>query len=112
MPTPTARLRAWTTSKWQSIDDITARIDRGEIDQALGSLVYTSHDMSDAEGWTEVGTAEVCVTFFPRAEVVAKEIDSLKQQLQKTRAENHLRENAILDRISKLQAITYVPEAA
>jgi hypothetical protein len=35
----------------------------------------------------------------------------LKQQLEKVRADNHMRENAILDRISKLQAIEYVEEA-
>lgn len=65
--------------------------------------------MSDMDDWVEVGTAEVTVTFYPRETTLAKELDGLNSQLQKVRAENHMRENAILDRISKLQAITYEP---
>jgi hypothetical protein len=47
------------------------------------------------------------VTFYPRETVVAKELDGLNTQLQKIRAENQQRENAILDRISKLQALEW-----
>ena len=45
------------------------------------------------------------VTLHSRDTVVEKELAGLKQQLEKVRADNHMRENAILDRISKLQAI-------
>jgi hypothetical protein len=115
MPTPiqaTATIKAWTTSEWRNLDHIIGMIDRGEATEALATMAYINHDMSKTEGWAEVGAAEITVTFFPRDTVVAKELDGLKQQLEKVRAENHMRENAILDRISKLQAITYTPEAA
>lgn len=112
MPAFTATLKVWTTSQWRNLDYVTDLIDQGNTDEAASALTYTTHDMSDCLDWTEVGTAKVTVTFFPRETVVAKELDGLKAQLEQVRAENHLRENVILDRISKLQAITYVPEAA
>jgi hypothetical protein len=51
--------------------------------------------------------ATITVTLHPRDELVAKELEGLSTQLQKVRAENHMRENAILDRISKLQALEH-----
>lgn len=112
LPTTTATLRVWTTSIWRDIDSIGDLIAHGETTEALSAMTYINQDMSDTDGWTEVGTAEVTVTFYPRDTVVAKKLDGLKVQLEKVRAENHMRENAILDRISKLQALTYTGEAA
>jgi hypothetical protein len=56
---------------------------------------------------TQIGTAVVTVTLFPKAEIHTQELAILNEALQTVRAENHVRENAILDRISKLTAITY-----
>ena len=100
-------LRAWSTNKWTRMDEIANMITDGNSDHALKSMHYTTCDMSESPDWVEVGTAEVVVTLFPREEVASKELEGLRAQLQKVRAENHVRENAILDRISKLQAITY-----
>jgi hypothetical protein len=108
----TATIKAWTTSKWRDIDYVQELINEGNTTEALAALCFSNNDMSDMEDWTEVGTAEVTVTFHPRDTVVAKELEGLKVQLERVRADNHMRENAILDRISKLQAITYVSEAA
>ena len=108
----TGKIRVWTTSPWRDIVHIRELIKDGHIDEAVGALTYSNCDMSDSEGWTEVGIAEVSVTLHPHDTVVAKELDSLKAQLERVRAENHLRENAILDRISNLQAITYTPAEA
>lgn len=104
----TGTARVWTTSKWHNIDYINSRIAEGENNEAISEMSYTKHDMSNSEDWLEVGTAEITVTFFPRDTVVAKELEGLNAQLQKVRAENHMRENAILDRISKLQALEWV----
>lgn len=109
MTQATATLKAWTTSKWQNLDDTLHLIKQGEEARAVGLLSFTNSNMSDMEDWVEVGTAEVKVTLYPREETLAKELDGLNSQLQKVRAENYMRENAILDRISKLQAITYEP---
>jgi UDP-N-acetylglucosamine 2-epimerase len=103
----TGTLKAWTTSKWRNIEHVEQMIKAGRPDEALAAMHFIDHDMSDTDEWTEVGTAEVVVTFHPREAVVAKELEGLQAQLQKVRAENQYRENAILDRISNLQALTY-----
>lgn len=103
----TGTVKAWTSSTWRGIDTVLHAVKEGELDDAASMLTYLNHDMSDTEGWAEVGVATITVTFYPRDELVAKELEGLNEQLQKVRAENQRRENAILDRISKLQAITY-----
>jgi hypothetical protein len=110
MTTPikfTGTTKAWTTSHWQNIDTILHRVNKGELDEAASTLMYINQDMSDSEGWAEVGVATITVELYPREELVSKELDGLKVQLEKVRADNQQRENAILDRISKLLAVTY-----
>ena len=103
----TGTVKAWTTCKWHKIDHVLHTIKAGELDEAASVLTYTNNDMSDIEDWVEVGVATITVTLHPRDELVAKELDGLNTQLQKVRAENQQRENAILDRISKLQALEH-----
>lgn len=113
MSTPitfTGTCKVWTTSKWRGIDNILHTVSAGDTNAAVSEMSYINHDMSSAEDWTEVGIAQITVTLHPREVVVEKELEGLKQQLEKVRADNHMRENAILDRISKLQAITYTGE--
>lgn len=110
-PTFTGTCKVWTTSKWRGIESILHSVAEGRLDEAVSELTYINHDMSSAEDWTEVGIAQITVTLHPRDVVVEKELAGLKQQLEKVRTDNHMRENAILDRISKLQAIEYVGEA-
>jgi len=110
MSTPTTftgTVKAWTTSKWHDISYVTDCLAQGKTKGLIGEMNYTNHDMSDTEEWVEVGVAAITVTLHHKDDIVAKELDGLNAQLQKVRAENHMRENAILDRISKLQAITY-----
>lgn len=106
----TGTTKAWTTSKWRDIDSILHTVKEGKFDEAAAEMTYLNHDMSDTDGWVEVGIATITVTFHNRDELVAKELEGLNVQLQKVRSENMMRENAILDRISKLQAITYTGE--
>lgn len=103
----TGTAKAWTTSKWRGIDEINHMIAEGKNDEAISGLTYINHDMSGTEEWTEVGIAEITVTFYPREDVVAKELKGLNKQLEKVRADNYMRENVILDRISKLQALEH-----
>jgi hypothetical protein len=103
----TGTAKVWTTSKWRDIDCILRTVAAGRLDEAVAEMAYINHDMSDNEGWAEVGIAEITVTLYPRDVVVEKELSGLKQQLEKVRAENHMRENAILDRISKLTALEF-----
>ena len=55
----------------------------------------------------KIGTAVVTITLFDNAKLQEKELEILNKKLADVRAENQQRENAILDRISKLQAIGY-----
>lgn len=55
----------------------------------------------------KIGTAVITVTLFPKDELHAKQLAQLNEKLQEVRAENQQRENAILDQISKLQALTF-----
>jgi hypothetical protein len=110
MTTPirfTGVTKVWTTSQWRNIDYILHAIKEGKLDEAASEMSYINHDMSNTEGWAEVGVATITVELYPREELVSKELDGLKVQLEKVRADNQQRENAILDRISKLLAVTY-----
>jgi hypothetical protein len=110
MSTPvkiTGTMKTWTTSKYFNIDHVYALLDEGKTQSAISCLNFTNSNMSNCEDWVEVGSAEITVTLFHRDEVIANELDGLNTQLQKVRAENQQRENAILDRISKLQALEW-----
>lgn len=63
----------------------------------------------DREGYVRIGTATVEVEVFGEDQIVVQQMDALHKQLQNVRAENQKRENAILDKISKLQALTLDP---
>ncbi len=62
-------------------------------------------------GFVVVGKATVTVEFLSPDEIHKGQLTALKEQLQATRAENQQRENAILDQISKLSALTFVEAA-
>lgn len=57
------------------------------------------------EGYPQIGTARIIITLDTNDKIVANQIDALKAQLQTVRAENKQRENAILNKISKLSAL-------
>lgn len=54
-----------------------------------------------------IGDTEVVITFRQPEEIVRGQLDSLKTQLQQERADSQMRQNAILDQISKLQALEW-----
>lgn len=60
----------------------------------------------DGEGYPQIGTATVTIELFSDDEITAKKLKALREQLHTVRAENQRRENAILDQISKLEALT------
>lgn len=61
----------------------------------------------EGQGYSRIGTATVTVELHTENEIAANQLASLQKQLQEVRAENQQRENAILDQISKLQALTF-----
>lgn len=61
----------------------------------------------EKQGYTQIGTATVTIELHTNDQIMAAKLESLQAKLQTVRAENQERENAILDKISKLQAISY-----
>lgn len=93
------------TNKYTTIDDIAAG--RGQPMLAQDKDGYFAK-----QGYLLIGTAEVTVTLHSNDEIVQSQITSLHAQLQNARAQAHQAEQAILERISKLQALTYEPATA
>ena len=61
----------------------------------------------EKQGYTPIGTATVTIELHTNDHIMAAKLEALQAQLQTVRAENQQRENAILDQISKLTAISY-----
>ena len=58
-------------------------------------------------GYTPIGTATVTIDLYTDDQIMTAKLEALHAKLQTVRAENQQRENAILDEISKLTAISY-----
>lgn len=61
----------------------------------------------EGEGYPLIGTATITIELHDPQVFVQKQIDALNQQLQRERADSQVRQNAILERISKLQALEF-----
>ena len=62
----------------------------------------------EREGSPMIGTATVVIEFFKEDQIVGKQVDALRKQLEVMRAEHQRAQNALIDKISKLQALTFV----
>ena len=100
----TGHTKAWVSSRY-GFDRMEQEIAAGRNDNAVNQLSFTNSDMSDCYGWVEVGVATVTVEFFPSDQIVAKQVEELREQLRQHRIRAHEAEQAILAQISKLQAI-------
>jgi len=69
-------------------------------------LISDSGEYFERQGFPQIGTVEVIITLHSHDQVVSGQITGLKKQLEKQRADAHMAERAILDRISNLQALT------
>jgi len=59
----------------------------------------------ESQGYPMIGEVTVIINVMPADKIVASQVDALRKQLHLVRAENQRRENAILDQISKLEAL-------
>ena len=59
------------------------------------------------QGHALIGTANVTIELHTNDQIMTAKLEALQAKLQTVRAENQQRENAILDEISKLTAISY-----
>lgn len=105
--TITGTVKVWLTNSRETVDDITNAAAK-DPQEAIDCLGYGNADMDKGSyPWTKVGTAEITITLMPRDEVAAAQIKTLNEELQQERAASMQRQNAIMDRISKLQALTF-----
>lgn len=95
---------AYKTSQWDSVESML----KGE------KMPYvTDREITPGGQYTKdyvrLGTVRVTIEFDDNETIVANQIEALKASLHTVRAENHLREQEIIEKISKLQAIEYTP---
>lgn len=110
--TITATVAAWI-SKHENPTRIMDALERGDTLDAIHAIAfYGSPDREKFGDWIRVGEADVVVRLAPRDEQVRRAVEHLQQELNNARAEWLTKQQEILERISKLQAITYDAEAA
>lgn len=78
----------------------------GVINGSEMPLITDDGAYFESRGFTHIGVATVTIELLSHDNIALKKLEALQAQLHTVRAENQQRENAILDQISKLQAIT------
>ena len=105
--TITATVAAWVGCDYSQRDLMTA-IERGNSIAAVNALVlWGDPPKKDFGDYIRVGEAEVTVTLIPRNEQAALMVKALQDKLEEERGKWLERQQAILNEISKLQALTY-----
>lgn len=103
MKTPTkytGTLNAFLTDSWTTLETLK------ESKNPVNYLSYTLSDMTSAEGWTKIGTAEITVTLFDEKKIVVGMVESIDAQIQSTYAEAELKIKDLKQRKQELLAIT------
>jgi hypothetical protein len=76
----------------------------------IGSqLLYSTGDMSSADGYIVVGKGTVTVELHDSSEVAANQVAVLREKAKKIRMESAEKLAIIEDQIRNLQALTYEP---
>lgn len=61
----------------------------------------------DAGDYSLIGTVEIIITLHSNDKIVQNQIEALNAKMEKNRADAHMAEQAILEKISKLSALTF-----
>ena len=96
----TGTLNAFITSSWTTLATL------AQEENPLGLLGYTASEMTSAENWTKIGTAEITVTLFDEKKIVAGMVESIDTRIQSTYAEAELKIKELKQRKQELLAIT------
>lgn len=97
---------AFTPSTY-AMRDFLAYMGQGDAEKAGKALSFTHADMRTCSDWVKVGTAHITVELLDAKEIQHEQLAALQAQLQKERADSQVRQNAILEQISKLQALEW-----
>jgi hypothetical protein len=112
MSTPitiTATLPAWASCSYTA-SKMLRHLKAGEQQKAADALFFASTDMGPS-GWVRVGEADLTVRVHSESAIVAGQLQALQRELDNARAEWMTKQQEILERISKLQALTNEVEA-
>lgn len=101
---------AWTTGDYEMGALLRALGDKNEK-ASINSLAFYHSETMTSQGWVKVGKATIEVEILPVDQLQSQQLTTLVAQLEKERAESQIRQNAITDKISKLQALTFVEAA-
>lgn len=115
MPKITTDARVWIpkhviTKYTGSASDILRRVIAGQENLLENSHVFNL-DMS-SEGWIEVGRATIIADLVLPDSLTAAEVAILNQQIEELDRRHHEARTALLERVSKLQALTFDGGAA
>lgn len=84
-------------------------VDCLQTEACVERLSFASHgEYLKSQGYPQVGIATITVELFEDKAIVEQKVESLQAQLAKDRAESEVRQNRILEQISKLSALEYV----
>jgi len=107
----TATLPAWLP-EFYSVDLMVTAIKEGKYARVVDMLWLSESDLSKGERpCTLIGEAEVTVTIKPHDQLAAAQVQALQAELAHARAAWLTKQQDIMDRISKLQALTNEVEA-
>jgi hypothetical protein len=107
--TITATLPAWASSSYQATNML-RHLKDGEPQKAAETMFFASGDMESLQ-WIRVGEADLTVRVHSESAIVAGQLQALQRELDNARAEWMTKQQEILERISKLQALTNEVEA-
>ena len=102
MSNETVTVHAYLAHSYRKPADL-FNLPQAELVQAL---CITTTDMSDSEGWIQVGTADVRVNLTPLPDLTANTIRTLRAQVKTIRADAERKAMALEGEIQKLLAIT------
>lgn len=107
----TATMPAWVTHD-NAVGRVIRYVQEGKHQEAAEEMSFYTGDMDKGSNpWIRVGMAEVTVTLQSKDEMVTNQLRAVQNELDHARAEWLTKQQALLERISKLQALTNEVEA-
>lgn len=80
------------------------RVAKGE---SLPHITEGRSSYLEAEGYPMIGKATVIIELLKPEEITGRQVQALRVQLEKMRAEHQRAQNALIDNISKLECLTF-----
>ncbi len=74
---------------------------------ATGLVINDASTDWSSLGYTRVGFGEATITIASKVEILNGKVDTLRAELAKDRADSQVRQNALIRKISELEALTY-----